>query len=122
MAGMLATTWPHFQETWDELCEPVLPWLCRCFFACTVGFAIPKEALGSDAAGLIVVTIVIAIISKFITGFLATGCQDPKFLATLARSAQPWLDVANWALCRFTPHTQTTFWASKAMPRQRMLS
>jgi Kef-type K+ transport system membrane component KefB len=81
MAGMLATTWPHFQETWDELCEPVLPWLCRCFFACTVGFAIPKEALGSDAAGLIVVTIVIAIISKFITGFLATGCQDPKFLA-----------------------------------------
>merc|ERR1711998_647228 len=81
MAGMLATTWPHFLETWDELCEPVLPWLCRCFFACTVGFAVPAAALGSDSAGLIVVTIVIAIISKFITGFLATGCRDPKFLA-----------------------------------------
>jgi Kef-type K+ transport system membrane component KefB len=81
MAGMLATTWPHFLDTWDELCEPVLPWLCRCFFACTVGFAVPAEALGSGSAGLIIVTIVIAIISKFITGFLATGCRDSKYLA-----------------------------------------
>jgi len=81
MAGMLATTWPKFQETWDELCEPVLPWLCRCFFACTVGFAIPITALKSGSAGLIIVTIIIAIVSKFITGFLATGCRDPKFLA-----------------------------------------
>jgi Kef-type K+ transport system membrane component KefB len=81
MAGMLATTWPHFQDTWDELCEPVLPWLCRCFFACTVGFAVPAEALASGSAGLIIVTIFIAILSKFITGFLATGCRDPKFLA-----------------------------------------
>lgn len=81
MAGMLATTWPHFQETWDELCEPVLPWLCRCFFSCTVGFAVPAYALGSGGAALIVVTIIIAIISKFITGFLATGCRDPKFMA-----------------------------------------
>merc|ERR1711976_793616 len=81
MAGMLATTWPRFQETWDELCEPVLPWLCRCFFACTVGFAVPADALGSGGAGLIIVTIFIAILSKFITGFLATGCRDPKFVA-----------------------------------------
>lgn len=81
MAGLLATTWPHFQETWDEICEPVLPWLCRCFFSCKVGFAIPVAALGSGGAGLIVVTIIIAIASKFITGFLATGCRDPKYLA-----------------------------------------
>jgi Kef-type K+ transport system membrane component KefB len=81
MAGMLATTWPHFTDTWDELCEPVLPWLCRCFFACTVGFAVPAAALGSGSAGLIIVTIIIAFISKFITGFLATGCKDPNFLA-----------------------------------------
>merc|ERR1711988_858073 len=81
MAGMLATTCPHFLETWDELAEPVLPWLCRCFFACTVGFAVPVAALGSGGAGLIIVTIFIAILSKFITGFLATGCRDPKFLA-----------------------------------------
>lgn len=81
MAGMLATTWPHFLDTWDELCEPVLPWLCRCFFACTVGFAVPAQALADGGAGLIIATIVIAIISKFITGFLATGCRDPKFMA-----------------------------------------
>merc|ERR1719198_1017794 len=81
MAGMLATTWPHFLDTWDELCEPVLPWLCRCFFACTVGFAVPAKALGSGGAGLIIATIFIAILSKFITGFLATGCRDPKFMA-----------------------------------------
>lgn len=81
MAGMLATTWPHFLETWDELCEPVLPWLCRCFFACTVGFAVPAKALGDGGAGLIIATIVIAIVSKFITGFLATGCRDPKYMA-----------------------------------------
>merc|ERR1711988_552518 len=81
MAGMLATTWPHFQDTWDELCEPVLPWLCRAFFSCTVGFAVPASALGSGGAGLIIVTIFIAIISKFITGFLATDCRDPKFVA-----------------------------------------
>jgi Kef-type K+ transport system membrane component KefB len=81
MAGMLATTWPHFLDTWDELCEPVLPWLCRCFFACTVGFAVPATALADGGPGLIIATIVIAIISKFITGFLATGCRDPKFMA-----------------------------------------
>merc|ERR1711998_33922 len=81
MAGMLATTWPHFTDTWDELCEPVLPWLCRAFFSCTVGFAVPVAALGSGGAGLIISTIVIAIVSKFITGLLATGCRDPKFLA-----------------------------------------
>jgi len=81
MAGMLATTWPHFQDTWDELCEPVLPWLCRCFFACTVGFAVPVKALASGGPGLIIATIAIAIVSKFITGFLATGCRDPKFMA-----------------------------------------
>merc|ERR1712070_1178070 len=81
MAGMLATTWPHFADTWDELCEPVLPWLCRCFFACTVGFAVPAQALASGGAGLIIVTIIIAILSKFITGLLATGPRDPKFLA-----------------------------------------
>lgn len=81
MAGMIATTWPRFQETWEEICEPVLPWLCRCFFACTVGFAVPASALGGGGAGLIVVTIFIAILSKFITGFLATGCRDPKFMA-----------------------------------------
>merc|ERR1719502_273129 len=81
MAGMLATTWPHFQETWDELCEPVLPWLCRCFFSCTVGFAVPVAALASGGAGLIIATIVIAIISKFVTGVLATSPRDPKFFA-----------------------------------------
>jgi Kef-type K+ transport system membrane component KefB len=81
MAGMLATTWPHFLDTWDELCEPVLPWLCRCFFACTVGFAVPAAALANGGPGLIIATIVIAIISKFITGFLATGCRDPKYMA-----------------------------------------
>lgn len=81
MAGMMATTWPHFADTWDELCEPVLPWLCRCFFSCTVGFAVPAAALASNNPGIIVVTILIAIFSKFITGFLATGCRDPKFLA-----------------------------------------
>lgn len=81
MAGMVATTWPHFQDVWDELCEPVLPWLCRCFFACTVGFAVPVQALGSGGAGLIILTIVIAIISKFVTGVLATGPRDPKFFS-----------------------------------------
>merc|ERR1719390_533036 len=62
MAGMLATTWPHFLETWDELCEPVLPWLCRCFFACTVGFAVPAAALASGGPGIIIATIIIAIV------------------------------------------------------------
>jgi len=81
MAGMLATIWPHFQDTWDEICEPVLPWLCRCFFACTVGFAVPAAALASGGAGLIIVTILIALVSKFITGVLATSPRDPKFFA-----------------------------------------
>lgn len=81
MAGMVATTWPHFQDVWDELCEPVLPWLCRCFFACTVGFAVPVQALGSGGAGLIILTVVIAIVSKFVTGVLATSPRDPKFVS-----------------------------------------
>merc|ERR1711907_96027 len=51
------------------------------FFACTAGFAVPAQALASGGAGLIIITIFIAILSKFITGLLATGCRDPKFLA-----------------------------------------
>lgn len=81
MSGMIATTWPHFQDVWDELCEPVLPWLCRCFFACTVGFAVPVKALAGGAPWLIVATIAIAMFSKFITGVFAAGPRDPNFLA-----------------------------------------
>lgn len=81
MSGMIATTWPHFTDVWDELCEPVLPWLCRCFFACTVGFAVPVAALAGGAPWLIVATIAIAMFSKFVTGIFAASPRDPNFLA-----------------------------------------
>jgi len=38
-------------------------------------------ALANGGPAMIIVTIIIAILSKFITGFLATGCRDRKFLA-----------------------------------------
>jgi Kef-type K+ transport system membrane component KefB len=81
MAGMIGTIWSDFQCAWDELCEPLLPWLSRIFFACSVGFTVPTKAMGNGDAGIIAFMVVMAILSKFLaTGALAARPSSPEYL------------------------------------------
>jgi len=81
MAGMIGTSWSDFQNAWDELCEPLLPWLSRSFFACSVGFTVPTKAMGNGDTGIIAFMVVMAILSKFLTtGALAARPSSPDYL------------------------------------------
>merc|ERR1712070_422426 len=65
LAGVVATSWKGFQEIWEPMVEPILPWMTMAFFACTgtakptvqakkamVGFAVPVQALAAKDWGL----------------------------------------------------------------------
>jgi Kef-type K+ transport system membrane component KefB len=81
MAGMIGTIWSDFQHAWDELCEPLLPWLSRSFFACSVGFTVPTQAMGNGDTGVIAFMAIMAILSKFLsTGALAARPSSPDYL------------------------------------------
>merc|ERR1711865_190626 len=51
--------------------EPILPWMTMSFFACTVGFAVPAEALAAKDWTLVVLVTILAILSKVGTGLFA---------------------------------------------------
>ena len=42
--GVIAISWKGSEETWELMVERILPWMAMCFFACTVGFAVPVPA------------------------------------------------------------------------------
>merc|ERR1719183_567677 len=51
LAGVVATAWKGFQEIWEPMVEPILPWMTMAFFSCTVGFAVPVSALAAKDRG-----------------------------------------------------------------------
>merc|ERR1719163_528415 len=71
LAGVVATAWKSFAEIWEPMVEPVLPWMTMCFFACTVGFAVPVSALAAKDWTLVILVTAMAIISKVGTGMFA---------------------------------------------------
>merc|ERR1712224_1103771 len=68
LAGVVATSWKGFQEIWEPMVEPILPWMSMAFFSCTVGFAVPVQALAAKDWGLVVAIVILAIVSKIATG------------------------------------------------------
>jgi len=71
LAGVIATSWKGFGEIWEPMVEPLLPWMTMCFFACTVGFAVPVSALAAKDWTLVIIVVVMAILSKVGTGMFA---------------------------------------------------
>jgi Kef-type K+ transport system membrane component KefB len=68
LAGVVATSWKSFQEIWEPMVEPILPWMTMAFFSCTVGFAVPVQALAAKDWGLVIAIVLLAILSKIATG------------------------------------------------------
>merc|ERR1712227_19959 len=71
LAGVVATAWKSFGEIWEPMVEPILPWMTMCFFACTVGFAVPVSALAAKDWTLVILVTAMAIVSKLGTGMFA---------------------------------------------------
>lgn len=71
LAGVIATAWKSFPDTWEPMVEPILPWMTMSFFACTVGFAVPAEALAAKDWSLVVAVTIVGILSKVGTGMFA---------------------------------------------------
>merc|ERR1711998_564028 len=71
LAGVVATAWGSFAEIWEPMVEPILPWMTMAFFSCTVGFAVPVQALADKDWGLVVAIVILAVVSKIATGIFA---------------------------------------------------
>jgi Kef-type K+ transport system membrane component KefB len=71
LAGVVATAWKGFAEIWEPMVEPILPWMTMAFFSCTVGFAVPVQALAAKDWGLVFAIVILAIVSKIATGMFA---------------------------------------------------
>merc|ERR1719473_2590868 len=79
LAGVVATAWKGFQEIWEPMVEPILPWMTMAFFSCTVGFAVPVSALAAKDWGLVVAIVLLAILSKVATGIFAGKPTDKGY-------------------------------------------
>merc|ERR1719324_137160 len=79
LAGVVATSWKGFQEIWEPMVEPILPWMTMAFFSCTVGFAVPVQALAAKDWGLVAAIVILAIVSKVATGIFVGKPNTPGY-------------------------------------------
>merc|ERR1712118_310963 len=79
LAGVVATAWKDFPEIWEPMVEPILPWMTMAFFSCTVGFAVPVQALAAKDWGLVIAIVILAILSKVATGLFAGAPNQPGY-------------------------------------------
>merc|ERR1712093_563447 len=79
LAGVVATAWKGFAEIWEPMVEPILPWMTMAFFSCSVGFAVPVQALAAKDWGLVVAIVILAVVSKIATGIFAGKPTDKGY-------------------------------------------
>merc|ERR1711998_516079 len=79
LAGVVATSWKSFAEVWEPMVEPILPWMTMAFFSCSVGFAVPVQALAAKDWGLVVAIVILAVVSKIATGIFAGKPTDKGY-------------------------------------------
>jgi Kef-type K+ transport system membrane component KefB len=79
LAGVVASALKSFGEIWEPMVEPILPWMTMAFFSCTVGFAVPVQALAAKDWGLVIAIVLLAIASKIATGFFADMPGTPGY-------------------------------------------
>mmetsp|Transcript_46863 Transcript_46863/g.118087 ORF Transcript_46863/g.118087 Transcript_46863/m.118087 type:complete len:474 (+) Transcript_46863:55-1476(+) len=89
MAGMVASAWPSFPSAWEHKTSQLLSWLVKIFFACSVGFQVPVEALLRARFRDVALLTVAAVIGKFASGLWAApmctrGCTKSMVQVGLA--------------------------------------
>jgi Kef-type K+ transport system membrane component KefB len=76
LAGVVASQWQPVQAKWTRMSSTSLTWLTRIFFSCTVGMAVPLEAMIAKDWGVVVVITIIAVVCKMQAGLMAgSPCQ-----------------------------------------------
>jgi Kef-type K+ transport system membrane component KefB len=71
LAGVVTSQWQPVQAKWTKMSSTSLAWLTRIFFSCTVGMAVPLEAMVAKDWGAVVVITIIAVVCKMQAGLLA---------------------------------------------------
>jgi len=71
LAGVISSQWQPVQAKWTRMSATSLTWLTRIFFSCTVGMAVPLEAMVAKDWGIVVVITLIAIVCKMQAGLMA---------------------------------------------------
>jgi len=71
LAGVVTSQWQPVQAKWTKMSSTSLAWLTRIFFSCTVGMAVPLEAMVAKDWGVVVVITIIAVVCKMQAGLCA---------------------------------------------------
>eukprot|EP00931_Biecheleriopsis_adriatica_P065462 TRINITY_DN39990_c0_g1_i1.p1 TRINITY_DN39990_c0_g1~~TRINITY_DN39990_c0_g1_i1.p1 ORF type:complete len:481 (-),score=76.18 TRINITY_DN39990_c0_g1_i1:188-1630(-) len=104
MAGMLGTAWSPFAEEWHTQTELLVSWLSRIFFACTVGFQVPLQAMTSSRPWDVILVTLAAVIGKFVSGI---GAASPCSRKGLAKCVQVGSAMVGRGEIGFVVATQT---------------
>jgi len=81
MAGIVLSSVATAEDAWEEsVGHAIRPWFGRLFFTCTVGFAIPLNAL-MDPSNMLsgFVLTVAAVAGKFLTGLWSGSPREPGY-------------------------------------------
>jgi len=73
LSGVVASQWQPVQAKWTRMSSTSLQWLTRIFFSCTVGMAVPLEAMVAKDWGVVVVITIIAVICKVQAGLMSAS-------------------------------------------------
>merc|ERR1711988_537564 len=71
LSGVVASQWQPVQAKWTRMSSTSLQWLTRIFFSCTVGMAVPLEAMIAKDWGVVVVITLIAVVCKMQAGLMS---------------------------------------------------
>jgi Kef-type K+ transport system membrane component KefB len=71
LAGVITSQWQPVQAKWTKMSSTSLAWLTRIFFSCTVGMAVPLEAMVAKDWGIVVVITLIAVVCKMQAGLFS---------------------------------------------------
>jgi Kef-type K+ transport system membrane component KefB len=71
LAGVVTSQWQPIQAKWAKMSSTSLAWLTRIFFSCTVGMAVPLEAMIAKDWGVVVVITLIAVVCKMQAGLMS---------------------------------------------------
>jgi len=73
LSGVVASQWQPVQAKWTKMSTTSLQWLTRIFFSCTVGMAVPLEAMIAKDWGVVVVITIIAVVCKMQAGLMSSS-------------------------------------------------
>jgi len=73
LSGVVASQWQPVQAKWTKMSATSIQWLCRIFFSCTVGMAVPLEAMIAKDWGVVVVITIIAVVCKMQAGLMSSS-------------------------------------------------